>query len=55
MNNNSFSADQTINSNTSLYSDNTGRITFGANNLTLNVGNNEATKANNFNIYLNVF
>ncbi len=39
LNKNSFSADQTINGNTSLNSDNTGRITFGANNLTLSVGN----------------
>ena len=43
LNKNSFSADQTINSNTSLNSDNTGRITFGANNLTLNIGNTSNT------------
>ena len=43
LNKHSFSADQNINSDTSLNSDNTGRITFGANNLTLNVGDSSNT------------
>ena len=43
INNNAFAADQTINSNTSLNSDNTGRVTFGADNITLDVGNSSNT------------